>query len=323
MKQSPGDYSMLTVKNVKMLDGKIIQIEINADKDSVFDAENRYTVIPSVIDPHFHLDPKGNDWKKITQAAVAGGVSVLCCQNPDKVTGSAKSDLETQSKKIDEDLNKAGALLKHHFYYAPDEAHLETVGQVKQDIIGLATQLQLDATYENFNDNLFRIAAQEDLIVVIDSDNQDRVKRTREGIRLTQKYGAQSYFLDLSTPEELELIRQARKSSLLIHTGISAENLFNGRHQDALWRGIGDGTIDTIGSGHGPGRTEGLKTLLPGLLKAVKTKKLKIEKLIALVRMNPANMFRLSRNEDLLLVDLDKAEVGHMILSGSLLSSRS
>ncbi len=305
---------MLTVKNVKMLDGKLIQIEVNSDKDSVFDAESKYTVIPSVIDPHFHLDEKGNDWKSITSAAVAGGISTLCCFDSIRTS----SELEAKGKKIDEDLKKLDIPLKHHFYYAPDEKNLNGIGQIKQDIIGLTTQLQLDKTYELYNDNIFRVAAQEDLIVVIDGDGQDRVKRTREGIRLTQKYAAQAYFLDLSTPEELELIRQARKSSLLIHTGITADNLFNGKHQDALWRGISDGTIDTIGTGHGAGHVEGLKALLPGLLRAIKSKKIKIEKVIALTRMNPANMFRLPRNEDLLLVDLDKGEVKHLILGGKL-----
>lgn len=316
---------MLTIKNVRMLDGQIIQIEVNAERDHHFDAEGKFTVIPSLIDPHFHLVDNGQqaDWKAVVKNAIEGGISSLCCIEDQKLTGSTKDALEQRSNKIDQELKSLGAPLKHHFYFYPDEMHLTDIGQGKKWIVGLGTRLQLDKAFEKFNDDIFRIAAQEDLIVIIDSDREDKVKRTKEAVRLTQKYSAQVYFLDIGTAEELEIVRQARRSSLLAYTGTSAEHLFGGgRHQDAIWRGVQDGTIDTVGSGHGPQHLEGMRNLLPQLLKALKTKKIQIAKLIAMTRMNPANMFRLPRNEDLLLVDLDKCETGYIVLAGNLLDCK-
>lgn len=308
---------MLTLKNVRMLDGRIIQIEVSSHLDHIQDVEGKLTVLPALVDTNFHLQNAAPiQWPTVVKAAIAGGITTLCCLPQLKAGVSAIDAIQTEKARIDAALAELKVPLKHPFYFHPDEKSLSEFGKVKGLTIGLALELNLDRSHADFNEHVLRLAAQEDLVVTIESDDKNRSKITKEAIRLAEKFGTQIYFVDVSTSEELELIRQARRKSLLVYTGVASEQLFDGPNKDALWRAITDGTIDTVGSGHGSHHLEGIQKLLSQLLNAVKNQKLKIEKLIALTSLNAARMFRLPKNEDLVLVDLEKSKTTYTILGG-------
>ena len=87
----------------------------------------------------------------------------------------------------------------------------------------------------------------------------------------------------------------------------------------ALWQGIADGTIDTIGSDHAPhtlaeksqpypaspSGVPGIETTLPLLLTAQRAKKISLEKIIELTYDNPRKIFNLPKNDDKIIVDLN------------------
>jgi len=90
-------------------------------------------------------------------------------------------------------------------------------------------------------------------------------------------------------------------------------------HHDALWKGIQDGIIDTIGSDHAPHKLEekltssvwdvkpgvpGLETTLPLMMTLVKQKCLNIDQLVQLLSENPARIYGLTDRGD---IDIGKA----------------
>ena len=90
--------------------------------------------------------------------------------------------------------------------------------------------------------------------------------------------------------------------------------------QKALWQGIADGTIDTIGTDHAPHTLEektkpygeapsgvpGIETHLPLLLNAHSKGKITLEKIVAVTHDNVEKLFGLPANDDIVLVDLNK-----------------
>ena len=99
-------------------------------------------------------------------------------------------------------------------------------------------------------------------------------------------------------------------------------------HQQGLWQGIKDGTVDMIGSDHAPHSLEekkrpyaespsgmpGVQTLLPLMLNHYNLGRLSLEKLVQLTSSNSARIFGIHNkgliakgyDADLVLVDLKK-----------------
>jgi dihydroorotase len=99
-------------------------------------------------------------------------------------------------------------------------------------------------------------------------------------------------------------------------------------HQDALWRALGDGVVDMIGSDHAPHTHEekhhpypqshsgmpGVQTTLPLMLHHVALGKLSLQKLVDLCAHNPARIYgirgkgkiAIGMDADLVLVDLKR-----------------
>ena len=89
-------------------------------------------------------------------------------------------------------------------------------------------------------------------------------------------------------------------------------------HQEGLWRGIADGTVDVIGSDHAPHTSgekakpypqspsgmPGVQTLLPLLLNHMNAGRLDLKRLVELTSANANKIFRLS-SKGLLDVGMD------------------
>ncbi len=166
------------------------------------------------------------------------------------------------------------------------------------------------------------------------------VRATAKAIALARKHGTRLYILHLSTKEEVALVRAAKQEGLPVFAEATTHHLFLTEEdyaqfgtfvqmnpplraledQEALWEGIREGTLDTIGTDHAPHTKEeknrpfgeapsgipGVETLLPLLLDAVYHKKLTLERVIELTRTNPQKIFNLPPNDDVVLVDLEK-----------------
>lgn len=165
------------------------------------------------------------------------------------------------------------------------------------------------------------------------------ISAVKKAIHLAEQYKTRLYLLHLSTKEEIELLRQAKARGLPIFGEVCTHHLFldesdyenlgtfaqmnpplrTKEDREALWNGIHDGTIDTIGTDHAPHLIQdkkkpypfspsgvpGIETALPLLLNATHEKKLNLPQLIFLMRKNIENLFRLPPNNDLVLVDMN------------------
>ncbi len=166
-------------------------------------------------------------------------------------------------------------------------------------------------------------------------------------VNLAKEIGNAVYIAHTSTTEEIDIIRQNKdkariycevtphhlllEESILQKTGnfgkvnppirTKADNL-------ALWQGIADGTVDTIGTDHAPHKISeksqaysqapsgfpGLETALPLLLNEVNKGNLTLEKLMELTATNTAKIFKIDKRgeikpsyyADLTVVDLNK-----------------
>jgi dihydroorotase len=161
----------------------------------------------------------------------------------------------------------------------------------------------------------------------------------KQAIDLARKHKTRLYILHVSSIPELELIKAAKDESLPVFAETCPHYLFltvkdyahlkgcaqmnpalrDPKHQAALWEGVRNGTIDTIGSDHAPHTTQekhevfgccpsgvpGIETTFPLLFTAHQAGRLSFEKLLELTYHNPRKLLRLPETQDFVLIDTD------------------
>ncbi|MBU1031541.1 dihydroorotase family protein [Patescibacteria group bacterium] len=160
-----------------------------------------------------------------------------------------------------------------------------------------------------------------------------------KAISLAKKINNKLYVCHVSLKKEIETIKKAKNNEMQITCEVTPHHLFlteedvkrlgsygmmkpplaRKEDQKALWQGIADGTIDTIGSDHAPHTKEekqgekpmygvpGLETTLPLMLTAVSDGRLTIERLIELCSTNPRKIFGLPEQKDT-FIEVDQTE---------------
>jgi len=186
------------------------------------------------------------------------------------------------------------------------------------------------------------------------------VTSTVKAIGLALKYKKRLHILHLSTAEEVEIIRKHKHTNLITsettpqHLLLSAPSIYEkigalGQmnppireryHQDELWRGVLDGTIDCIATDHSPHTLEekkqpygkapsgmpGVETSLPLMLNEVSNNKITFEQVVKWMCENPAKIYnvknkgflKIGYDADIAIVDMKLEK----ILSGSKMQSK-
>lgn len=164
-------------------------------------------------------------------------------------------------------------------------------------------------------------------------------KALTQALSLGKKYGTKLYIYHISTKDEVELIRKAKSENIKVFAEVCPHHLFL-REKDyaylgakaqmnpplrtytdqlALWQGIKDGTIDTIGTDHAPhtiaeklkpyplspSGVPGIETYLPLLLNAYHEDKITLTKIVELTSANAKKIFNLPENNDLVIIDFN------------------
>ena len=176
------------------------------------------------------------------------------------------------------------------------------------------------------------------------------IKSTEIILKIAKAVGNKLYIAHTSVAEEIDLIRTYKPTTqvfcevtphhLLINESVLTQvgnygkvnpPLRTARDNEAIWKGIFDGTVDTIGSDHAPHRLSekdmpylqapsgfpGLETSLPLLLQEVKLGNLLINRLVELTSTKTADIFGLEKmgkiavgyKADLAIFDLSKTAV--------------
>lgn len=360
---------MIRIKRVRRLDDTVNDVTIESDEDVEIDARGELLMLPALIDPHVHFRIPGfeykEDWVSGAKAAIYGGVTTVFDMPNNNPPCDSIEAFTKKKEEIDKQLLEAKIPLRYYLYLEDSPQGLQDLGKLKKKIIALKTYMGRERGEEWDIDEVFRIAAQENVILTIHLEDHALVEENKKrfqghlefevhakiytketttlalekAIDLAEKYKTEICVLQVSTKEELDLIKKAKQSHILVYCEATPHHLFltdkdyyelgtvlkvvpplrTQEDQEALWDAIRDGTIDFIGSSHAPQTLEDkykpyneapsgvpeIETMLPLLLNAYHEKKISLDKIVQMTHLNIENMYVLPRNFDAVLVDLN------------------
>lgn len=332
-------FQDILIENEKI---KEIADEINIISEEVIDAQGGY-ILPGVIDPHVHMRDPGlthkEDFETGSMACAKGGVTTFL-DMPNTIPNTI-----TEEALLDKKRDSVGrSYVDYGFYFggSKNDNSLE-VDKVKD--MAVATKVFMNVSTgnmlvedEQILENIFKSSK----LVAVHAEGEMVAK----AIELSEKTKTPVYLCHLSTKEEIEMVREAKAKGLEIYAEVTPHHLFlNQEHvgsdnllrmkpelktkedNEALWEGIIDGTVDTIGTDHAPHtlaeKTEKLTFGIPGvqfslemMLKAVKGERITLEKLKEIMCENPAKIFGIKNkgklevgyDADIVIVDMKNEE---------------
>lgn len=333
------------IRDILAENGKIAAIEknIEGNYENVIDACGNY-VLPGIIDPHVHMRDPGmthkEDFTTGSMACAKGGIT-LFFDMPNTVPNIiTKEALEDKKKEM-----KNKSYVDYAFWFGGSRAdNHEAVKSVQNEVIGTKVFMNVSTGNmlvedEKALESIFRNSK----LVGVHAEGE----MVKKAIELSERCDVPVYLCHLSTKEEVEYVREAKKKGLKVYGEATPHHLFlnvedveknpllrmkpelkTKEDNEALWAGIIDGTIDTIGTDHAPHRIEEKKAKLtfgiPGaenslemMLKAVRCEKISLDKLMKIMSGNQAEIFGLKNkgkisvgyDADLVIVDMTTEEV--------------
>lgn len=287
---------MITIKNVKTLAGKSEDISVKSDQNQTIDAEGKLLVFPGLIDTNVSF--KG-DWVKGSQSAIWGGITTVFETPSPESPCSDPLSFQKKKQEIDKQLARTSIPLSYRLYIESESIKVETLGQLQGESPGLIIDMELSP---KLLERSFQLAAQENVISIVHL-KKNRIKSLEQALLLTEKYNGIGYISPIETKEEVEMIHSFKKKGLIVYAETSPRALFSGKDTQFLLDAIKAQKIDTIGSGDSQ-----IELTLPFLLNAVHQKKISLEDIVKLMRLNPEGIFNLPRNQDFVLVNTNQVK---------------
>ncbi|MGL5088456.1 MAG: dihydroorotase [Cetobacterium sp.] len=333
-----------SIKDILVTDGKIVKIyncsEIEElDIDDIIDVDNNW-VLPGVIDVHTHMRDPGlcykEDFETGSKACAKGGVTTFIDMPntvPNTTTEKILDDKEMNSK------NRSYVDYGFHF----GGSKLDNSGEIRKVKNRVAsTKIFLNMSTGDMlveEDKVLENLFKESKIVSVHAE-EEMVDRA---IDLARRFKAPLYLCHLSKKSEVEKLRAAKKEGLKIYGEVAPHHLFlnssmvdsllmmkpelkEKSDNEALWLGLQDGTIDTIGTDHAPHTLEEKKLKvtygIPGVENSLELmlkelyKKLDMKTLQNIMSKNPAEIFGIENkgkleigyDADLVVVDTTAKE---------------
>lgn len=285
---------MITVKNAKTLEGKTTEISIPSSQEFFLDAEGLLTRLPALIDPspHFLLQN--------AEAYLQAGITTLLIPSDPAHPSSTFREFQAKSELLSSKVHFPLHLTLFIGDGQRDAAEVsEEVGKMKNKAAGI--WVDGSRIYPEVFDRLFQIAAQHALVIsaILGNERKERQNAMGKLLKLAEKYNTEIAFMDLTYPEELENVREAKKSELMVYGATTLPELV----KDHIWEAIQDDTIEMVGSGSTPP-----SLVLPLLLNSFHHRKITLEKIVAVTRRNIENIYHLKQNSDIVLIHLDKSQ---------------
>lgn len=333
------------IRDILVEKGKITKIftctEVEElDIDEIIDMDENW-VLPGVIDVHTHMRDPGlsykEDFETGSKACARGGITTFIDMPntvPNTTTKEILDDKERNSKKrsyVDYGFHFGGSKLDNS----------EEIKKVRDRVASTKIFLNMSTgdmlvEEEKVLENLFK----ESKIISVHAEEE----MVDKAIDLARKFKKPLYLCHLSKKSEVEKLRNAKKEGLKIYGEVSPHHLFldssmansllimkpelkSKEDNEALWLGLKDGTIDTIGTDHAPHTLEekkskmtygipGVENSLEMILKGL-DKKIDMVTLQKIMSENPAKIFgivgkgriEVGYDADLVVVDLNNKVV--------------
>jgi len=284
-------------------------------------------ILPGLVDVHTHLRVPGGEHKEDfatgTAAALVGGfTTVLAMPNTTPPLSSPETLESTRN------LAANTILIDTGLFAGASPGQLDILAQCAQYTVAL--KIYLNDTFGPLRvDDLPTLQAcferwPREKMIAMHAEDQS----VAAGIGLAAAYNRPVHFCHISRQEEIELIANAKAHGLQVTAEVAPHHLFLTEEDAsalgpladmrprlatrsdvaALWNHIDD-TIDCIATDHAPHTlaekygsqpppgVPGLETSLPLMLTAVHQGRLTVDRLIALMSVNPHRIYNLPEQE--------------------------
>ncbi len=333
------------IEDILVEKGKIVKIyrcsEVEElDIDEIIDMDGNW-VLPGVIDVHTHMRDPGlsykEDFETGSKACAKGGVTTFI-DMPNTVPNTTTKEILDAK----ESNSKNRSYVDYGFHFGGSKLdNSEEIRKVRDRVASTKIFLNMSTgdmlvEEEKVLENLFK----ESKIISVHAEEE----MVDKAIDLARKFRKPLYLCHLSKKSEVEKLRAAKKEGLKIYGEVAPHHLFldssmansllimkpelkSKEDNEALWLGIEDGTIDTIGTDHAPHTLEeknskttygipGVENSLEMMLKEL-NKKIDMKTLQKVMSENPAKIFGIAGkgkievgyDADLVVVDLNNKEI--------------
>ena len=260
---------MIQINNIQTVAGSRQTLTIEGEQAITIDGE-KLLLLPGLIDPHVHFRTPGleykEDWRTAAKASIKGGyTTVFDMPNtiPPTVT---QEELDKKIALIDSQLKDIKIPLRYHLFFGADKHHLDEIKKVKGQVIGIKVFMGCSTGGLVIDDDeslqaIFKLAAEEDMLVAVHAEDEQRLKENtkkvnlpqpyaihsqirdekaaslavKKAIDLVRRYGTRLYILHTSTRQEMDLIAQAKAEGLPVFAETTPHHLFlNTKDYDRL-----------------------------------------------------------------------------------------
>lgn len=319
------------IRDILIEDGVITKIDenIQAEGHEIVDAQSNY-VLPGIIDVHTHMRDPGlthkEDFTSGSKACARGGVTTFIdMPNTIPVTVTEKALMDKK------DMMVGRSYVDYGFHFGGSKKdNSEEIKKVLDKVASTKIFLNMstgDMLIENEKvvENIFR----ESKIISVHAE-EGMVERA---IEFCKKYDKELYLCHLSKASEIELLREAKAEGVKVFGEVTPHHLFlnvddvnaterskmllrmkpelkEKSDNEALWKALADGTLDSIGTDHAPHLIEeklakltygvpSVENSLEMMLNGVKENKITFERLIEVMCKNPAKIFKIKNKGDI------------------------
>ncbi|MCF2639616.1 amidohydrolase family protein [uncultured Fusobacterium sp.] len=319
------------IRDILIEDGVITKIDenIQVDGHEIVDAQSNY-VLPGIIDVHTHMRDPGlthkEDFTSGSKACARGGVTTFIdMPNTIPVTVTEKALMDKK------DMMVGRSYVDYGFHFGGSKKdNSEEIKKVLDKVASTKIFLNMstgDMLIENEKvvENIFR----ESKIISVHAE-EGMVERA---IEFCKKYDKELYLCHLSKASEIELLKQAKAEGVKVFGEVTPHHLFlnvddvnaterskmllrmkpelkEKSDNEALWKALADGTLDSIGTDHAPHLIEeklakltygvpSVENSLEMMLNGVKENKITFERLIEVMCKNPAKIFKIKNKGDI------------------------
>ena len=319
------------IRDILIEDGVITKIDenIQAEGHEIVDAQSNY-VLPGIIDVHTHMRDPGlthkEDFTSGSRACARGGVTTFIdMPNTIPVTVTEKALMDKK------DMMVGRSYVDYGFHFGGSKKdNSEEIKKVLDKVASTKIFLNMstgDMLIENEKvvENIFR----ESKIISVHAEEG----MVEKAIEFCKKYDKELYLCHLSKASEIELLKQAKAEGVKVFGEVTPHHLFlnvddvnaterskmllrmkpelkEKSDNEALWKALADGTLDSIGTDHAPHLIEeklakltygvpSVENSLEMMLNGVKENKITFERLIEVMCKNPAKIFKIKNKGDI------------------------
>ena len=319
------------IRDILIEDGVITKIDenIQAEGHEIVDAQSNY-VLPGIIDVHTHMRDPGlthkEDFTSGSKACARGGVTTFIdMPNTIPVTVIEKALMDKK------DMMVGRSYVDYGFHFGGSKKdNSEEIKKVLDKVASTKIFLNMSTgdmliEDEKVVENIFR----ESRIISVHAEEG----MVEKAIEFCKKYDKELYLCHLSKASEIELLKQAKAEGVKVFGEVTPHHLFlnvddvnaterskmllrmkpelkERSDNEALWKALADGTLDSIGTDHAPHLIEeklakltygvpSVENSLEMMLNGVKENKITFERLIEVMCKNPAKIFKIKNKGDI------------------------